>query len=83
MTDKFLKIFFLQYSISLLIGLNNTLSFKLYCHYLYHYTGPQKKSGMNFTCEYTNPMDFEPLNPNPVSEFPLDPPVFPKPRGNA
>ena len=34
-------------------------------------TGPQKKCGMNFTCEYTTPMDFEPLNPNPVSEFPL------------
>ena len=32
---------------------------------------------MNFTCEYTTPMDFEPLNPNPVLEFPLDPPVFP------
>ena len=25
---------------------------------------------MNITCEYTTPMDFEPLNPNPVSEFP-------------
>ena len=21
---------------------------------------------MNFTCKYTTPMDFEPLNPNPV-----------------
>ena len=40
-------------------------------------TGPQKKSGMNFTCEYTTPMEFEPLNPNLVSEFPLDPSVFP------
>ena len=38
---------------------------------------PTKKNGMNFTCEYTTPMDFEPLNPNPVSEFPLDPLVFP------
>ena len=28
---------------------------------------------MNFKCEYTTPMDFEPLNSNPVSEFPLDP----------
>ena len=37
----------------------------------------EKKSGMKFTCEYTTPMDFEPLNPNPVSEFPLEPPVFP------
>ena len=37
----------------------------------------KKKSGINFTCEYTTPMDFEPLNPNPVLEFPLDPPVFP------
>ena len=35
-----------------------------------------KESEMNFTCKYTTPMDFEPLNPNPVSEFPLDPPVF-------
>ena len=40
-------------------------------------TQAHKKSGMNFTCEYTTPMDFELLNPNPVSEFPLDPPVFP------
>ena len=43
-------------------------------------TGParaQKKSGMNFICEYTNPMDFELLKPIPVSEFPPDPPVFP------
>ena len=41
-------------------------------------TGPQKKeSGMNFTCKYTTSMDFERLNPNPVSEFPLDPPVLP------
>ena len=46
-------------------------------------TGPQKESGMNFTYEYTTPMDFEPLSPNPVSEFPLDPPVFPQPRENA
>ena len=38
---------------------------------------PRKKSGMNFTCEYTTPMDFEPLNANPVSEFPLDRPIFP------
>ena len=44
-----------------------------------YYTGPQKKSGMNFTCEYTIPMDFEPLNPNPVSEFPLDPQFSPSP----
>ena len=36
-----------------------------------------KKSGMTFTREYTTRMDFEPLNPNPVSEFPLVPPVFP------
>ena len=41
------------------------------------YTGPQKKSRMKFTCEYTTPMDLEPLNPNPVSEFSLDPPVLP------
>ena len=36
------------------------------------YTGPQK-SEINFTCEYTSPMDFEPLNSNPVSEFVLHP----------
>ena len=40
-------------------------------------TQAHKKSGMNFTCEYTTPMDFEPLNPNPVSEFPLDPQFSP------
>ena len=40
-----------------------------------HITQAHKKIGMNFTCEYTTPMDFEPLNPYPVSEFPLDPPV--------
>ena len=28
---------------------------------------------MNFTCEYTTRMDFEPINPNPVSEFPWTP----------
>ena len=27
---------------------------------------------MNFTYEYTTRMDFEPLNPNLVSEFPLE-----------
>ena len=27
---------------------------------------------MNFTCEYTTPMDFEPLNLSPASEFPLE-----------
>ena len=36
-----------------------------------------KKSGMNFICEYTTPMDFEPLNPNPISEFLLDPQFSP------
>ena len=40
-------------------------------------TQAHKKSGINFTCEYATTIDFEPLNPNPVSEFPLDPPVFP------
>ena len=53
------------------------LSAPKYCEFSDENTGPQKKSGMNFTCEYTTTMDFEPLNPNPVSEFPLDPQVFP------
>ena len=44
---------------------------------LYITQAHKKKSEMNFTCEYTTRMDFEPLNPNPVSKFPLDHPVFP------
>ena len=40
-------------------------------------TQVHKKSGMNLTCEYTTPMYFEPLNPNSVSEFPLDPQFSP------
>ena len=40
-------------------------------------TQAHKKSGMNFTCKYTTPIDFEPLNLNPVSEFLLDPQLSP------
>ena len=61
------------YSIDEVVG-----KFDIHSHIpSYLITQVHKKSGMNFTCEYTTPMDFEPLNPNPVSEFPLDPPVFP------
>ena len=56
---------------------SNSHTIPLFPFFNNKYTGPQKNSGMNFTCEYTSPMDFEPLNPNLVSEFPLDPPVFP------
>ena len=39
-------------------------------------TQANKKSGLNYTYEYATLIDFEPLNPNPVSEFPLDPAIF-------
>ena len=35
-----------------------------------NYTGPQK-SCLNFICDQAILKNFEPLNPNPVSAFPL------------
>ena len=37
MAENFFFSFFCNNSISLLIGINNTISLKFYCHYLYHY----------------------------------------------
>ena len=64
-----------RYFISTYFSYNSTIFSDVFFFYITQ--AHKKKRGMNFTCDYTTPIDFEPLNPNPVSEFPLDPPVFP------